>query len=168
MKLMKNGRLFGKLNVIDLIVILLVVAVAAAFIVKRSGAVENAALSGAKQEEISYSVLCRMVPIGLLPEAEKEVGNQLMSNGEMIESCFVESVEKVPYYELYVDADGEMQKAESEEYCSLLFTIGGTAPYLDNAYQLGSQEVRVGKSHIVKTKTIELTGTVISMEGIDG
>lgn len=38
----------------------------------------------------------------------------------------------------------------------------------NNAYEVGSQEVRVGKSHIVKTSMIEVTGTVTAMTVTDG
>ena len=34
----------------------------------------------------------------------------------------------------------------------------------DNAYAVGTQEIRVGKSHIVKTVNIEVTGYITRME----
>ncbi len=50
MKLIKDGRLFGKLNLIDLVVILLVVAVAAAFVVKRGNVTDVDLHEDAAQE----------------------------------------------------------------------------------------------------------------------
>lgn len=168
MKLIKDGRLFGKLNLIDFVVILLVVAVAAAFVIKRGNMADVNPLASAEQKEIEYDVICRMTAKEMLPDFQKAVGEQLMSNGEMVEACFLKDVKVEPFYESYVDGNGELQQIESADFCNVIFTIGGTAPYQDNAYHVGSQEVRTGKSHIVKTRTIELTGNVIRLEGIDG
>ena len=147
MKLIKDGRLFGKLNLIDLVVILLVVAVAAAFVVKRGN-----------------------VSKVMLPDFRAAVkrGEQIMSNGELVEDCHLSGeVEVAPFYESYVDGEGKLQHAESEDFCNVVFTVSGTAPYWNNSYHGGSQEVRTGKSHILKTNSIEITGNVISMVGVD-
>lgn len=170
MKLIKDGRLFGKLNLIDLVVILLVVAVAAAFVIKRGSVTEVDPLADAPQEAIEYDVICRMVSKVMLPDFQKAVDRkeQLMSMGELVESCFLQDMKVEPYPETYVDGNGELQHAESEDFCTVIFTIGGTAPFEGNSYHVGSQEVRTGKSHILKTRTIEITGNVIRMVGIDG
>ncbi|MBR2080988.1 MAG: DUF4330 domain-containing protein [Oscillospiraceae bacterium] len=170
MKLIKDGRLFGKLNLIDLVVILLVLAVAVSMIVKRSGVIDVDPLAGATQEQIEYKVICRMVSKVMLPDFESAVkrGEQIMSGGELVEDCFLSGEMQVePFYESYVDADGKLQRAESEDFCNVVFTVSGTAPYSDNAYHVGTQEVRTGKSHILKTNSIEITGNVISLVGID-
>ena len=41
-------------------------------------------------------------------------------------------------------------------------SLSGTAPYWNNSYHVGSQEVRTGKSHILKTNSIEVTGNVFA------
>ena len=170
MKLIKDGRLFGKLNLIDLVVILLIVAVAAAVIIKRGAVTEVDPLADAEQKSLKCKVICRMVSNEMLHDFEKSAENkeQLMAGGEMVENCRIVNVEKAPYLESYVDGDGVLQHAESTQFCNVTFTIEGTAPYQDNAFHVGSQEVRTGKSHIVKTRTIEITGNVIELEGIDG
>ena len=170
MKLVKDGRLFGKLNLIDLVVILLVLAVAVSLVVKRSGVIDVDPLAGATQEKIEYKVICRMVSKVMLPDFESAVkrGEQIMSAGELVESCFLSGeMEVAPFYESYVDADGKLQRAESEDFCNVVFTVSGTAPYSDNSYHIGTQEVRTGKSHILKTNSIEITGNVISLVGVD-
>lgn len=167
----KKGRLFGKLNIIDLLVILLVVAVIAAVGVKLTGTdlTQSNQLTNGEMKDVSYSVLCRMVHVDVADALEEtEVGKQLMSNGELVESCYITGVERRPYYETYLTEDGEIRKVPLEDYCELLFTIGGEAPYVENSYLIGTQEIRVGKSHIVKTVTMELTGTVMEMEGANG
>ena len=167
----EKGRLFGKVNLIDLMVVLLVVVVAAAAVIKITGSnVPGEVVSeDGQMEDISYTVLCRMVHNDIAAYIlENEIGGQLMSNGEMVESCFVEDIQQGTFYESYVTLEGVPAKAPSEEYCDLIITISGQAPYSGNSYHVGSQEVRVGKSHIVKTVNFEITGTVVELEGING
>lgn len=167
----EKGRIFGKVNIIDLLVVLLVVAVAAAVVFKVGGGEATKAdeYANAEAQDLSYTVLCRMVHNDVADYIEaNEVGNQLMSNGELVESCFIESVERKPFTESYITEDGEMKQAESDVYCDLVVTVSGSAPYAENSFHVGSQEVRVGKSHIVKTVGFEISGTVTELEGANG
>lgn len=164
----EKGRLFGKVNLIDLLVVLLVVAVAAAFIFKSTGGevTKQEEMENAEMKELSYVVLSRMVHNDIADYiVENEVGKQLMSNGELVEGCFIEDIQRGTFYESYVTDDGEPMKKASDEYCDLTFIISGEAPYGGNAFHVGSQEVRVGKSHIIKTVGFEISGTVMELEG---
>ena len=166
-----KGRLFGKVNLIDLLVVLLVVAVAAAAVIKITGSRVPGEVVSAESDmkEITFTVLCRMVHNDIADNVMEVVGGeQLMSNGELVESCFVTDVQRGIFYESYVTPEGVPAKAESEEYCDLHFTVSGQAPYYGNSFHVGSQEVRVGKSHIFKTVSVELNGTVVDLEGIYG
>ena len=162
----EKGRLFGKLNLIDLLAVLLIVAVIAVVglkSVKPSGA---PVATEDDMADISYTVLCRMVHNDIADYiVETQEVKQLMSNGELVESCFIERIERGTFYERYVTNEGEPKQAESDEYCDLTFTISGQCPYLANSYKVGSQEVRVSKSHIVKTVDFEITGTVMELTG---
>lgn len=167
----EKGRLFGKVNLIDLLVVLLAVAVIGAVAFKLSGGevTKQEQLANSEMKELSYVVLCRMVHNDVADYiVNNEVGSQLMSNGELVESCFITDVQQAPFYESYVTADGMYVKQASDEYCDLTFTISGAAPYGENSFHVGSQEVRVGKSHIVKTVGFEITGTVVELEGGNG
>lgn len=166
MKLVDSkGRLFGKLNLIDLLVILLIVVVLAAAVLKLTGAdTAGNHYSKSLNRPLIYTVVCRMVYRPVAEEMMAEKGNQLMAGGEMVEGCFITDVEMLPHYDTYVDGEGKPLRVESEEYRDLLFTISGEAPFVENAYKVGTQEVRVGKNHIVKTVTLEITGTIQSLE----
>lgn len=167
----EKGRLFGKVNLIDLLVVFLVVAVIAAVAFKFSGGevTKQEQLANAEMKELDYIVLCRMVHNDVANYiVDNEVGSQLMSNGELVESCYITDISQEAFYESYVTPEGEIMKVESDEYCDLLVTISGSAPYGENSFHVGSQEIRVGKSHIVKTVGFEVTGTVVELEGGNG
>lgn len=167
----EKGRLFGKLNLIDLLVVILLIAVIGAVAVKMTGTevTKDDQLANAEMTDITYTILCRMVHNDIADYiVETGVGQQLMSNGALVESVFIQDIQRETFYETYVTNEGEPKRAASEEYCDLIFTIGGQAPYGENAFHVGSQEVRVGKSHIVKTVDFEVTGTCIELEGGNG
>lgn len=165
----KNIRTRGRFNVVDVIVILLIVAIAAVAVLKLTKKESaNPSLVGAQNYEMQYTVRCPMIDKTVGENVREQVGCQLMSNGEMVEGCYVIDVEILPCNDTYMNS-GTLQSAgfevDDEIFCDVLVTLGGEVPFKDNAFLVGSQEVRLGKPHIVKTKTMELSGTVIEMEG---
>ena len=146
----KNGRLFGKLNIIDLAVILIVVVVVAALGMKLFG---NDAVEAITSPEVSvtYEVVCEGVPQHVADYCTENYAGQLLSSGKLLDAyitgCTAE--ETVDGYNLY-------------------FTIEGTANYTGNTYALGSQEVRVGMEHLVKTSMIECEGIISNLEANHG
>ena len=158
----ENGKLFRKFNLVDAIVILLVaiVVLAAAWKVVSAGrtaAQERAEAKNAQAYEQSphliYKVVCSGVPQEVAEACKQQMDlpmedRQLMSNGKPVEG-YITDCSYTP------DGEGEYR---------LYFTIETLPVEKDGIYSVGSQEVRVGKSHIVKTYNIETTGEVYEME----
>ena len=145
----EKGRIFGKVNIIDILVVLLVLAVAAAVIFKAGGGEVTKAdqLANAEMKDISYTVLCRMVHNDVANHVvENAAGQQLMSNGELVESCFVEDVQCAPYYESFLTDSGEVLQVENPTYCDLIITVSGQAPYGENSCHGGSQWLHICKA----------------------
>ena len=147
----KNGRLFGKLNLIDLAVILVIVVAVAALGMKLFGndAVEAVTSPDVK---VTYQVVCEDVPRAVAEYCQENYHQQLLSSGKLLNAYIVECV-----------AD-EMP----DETIDLYFKIEGTASYSGNTYAMGSQEVRVGMDHLVKTSSIECEGIICSLEATHG
>ena len=145
----EKGRLFGKINIIDLLVILMILAAAAALIWKLGG--KQAADAAFDNEfPITYTVMMSDVPEDAAGFAEAQVGCKLVNNGSLLDaeiiSCSLDHV------------DPQTGRAE------LRIAISGTADFSSNVYKVGSQEVRVGYEYIVKTSELELSGIITSME----
>lgn len=161
----EKGRLFGKLNLIDLIAILLVVAAVAVLGIRFLGKPADPYV-GQEMVTVDYTVLCRSVPNELIEGFKGEVGEQLMAAGSMVDGCYITNVEILPAY-IYLTSetaeDGYIM-AESQQNVDVLFTISGIAPKKNNAFSVGTQEIRIGKSHIVKTINMEYTGTILTLE----
>ena len=158
----EKGRILGKLNLIDLLVILLVLAVGIFLGMKVFGSdlggntvrggtlIYTAKVTGVDPEVCSFI------------QAEVAKGpQQLMAGGVMVDA-YVTGVEATPSDQsisihtstgaLVVPLDGDRM--------DLVFTIEATVEDKVTC-EVGTQEVRVGKTHIVKTTTFELERSTI-------
>ncbi|MDO4515983.1 MAG: DUF4330 family protein [Bacillota bacterium] len=166
----KKGKLFGKLNIIDLIVIVLIVAVVALLGLKLKGGQEGG-LAGEGQPVV-FTVQVDGVEEGVYTFIRNELEkgpSQLIASGEMLEG-YVTAVEGT----LIENDDAALRENSYGGLSSVKYDRAGTydlvftieATVTDNlTSKLGTQEIRVGKSHIVKTTTFELeNGTILSCE----
>lgn len=160
----KNGKVFGKLNIIDLLVILLLVAAVVLMAIKilaKDGA------SNTQHTLLTYTVEVE----GVDPEVYKGIqeyipadgsGDKLMANGEMLDAWVV-GVASAPHDDglTMTDINGnKLTFPVNDESLDLTFTI--KANVVNNVTnEVGTQEVRIGKTHIVKTIHFELiNGTI--------
>ena len=167
----QKGKIFGKLNVIDLIVILLIIVVLA--LVGYKLVFSNGAMSGGGQK-IVYTVKVEGVEPEVYEFIQESLPSQLMSSNEMLDEAYARfhkvkeltaelaEIENDTYQMVWNSNTGsqELQRVSSGTY-DLVFTIEGTIQNTVSS-ELGSQEIRVGKSHIVKTDLFELEHGVIT------
>lgn len=151
----EKGRLFGKLNLIDLLVILLVVALVAAVLWKTVGDKATDALT---EEEIrvTYTVLCEDVPMELCEFAQTQVGEPLLNNAKTLDATIL-SCSNVP-----------MDASDPDGHQALSITIEAAATTTYSIYKVASQEVRVGYEYNVKTPLFELAGVISNLEVVHG
>lgn len=162
----EKGKLFGKLNIIDLLVILLLIAAVALVgwkVLRRDGA------SNASRTILTYTVLVENVDpevyegIQQYVLGESGIGDQLMADGSMVDA-YVTSVTAAPHDDglTMTDVNGNQLTFPVENGgLDLTFTIQANVV---NAVtnEVGTQEVRIGKTHIVKTVHFELTNGTIT------
>lgn len=159
----KKGKLFGKLNIIDLIVIILVVA-ALALIGYKFLFSSNSQGSGS--QSVIYTVEVKGVEPEVYDFIQDNLPSQLMASNEMLDAYVTAAEGTLIEEDIYSLEAGsgtsgeKIIRAEAGTY-DVVFTIEGTVK--DNvSSELGTQEIRVGKSHIVKTTLFELEGGVIT------
>lgn len=159
----KKGRIFGKLNIIDLIAILLIVAVLALIGYKLLGSDEDLAGSG---QSVVYTVEVKGVEPEVYDFIQDNLPSQLTASNEMLDAYVTAAEGTLIEEDIYSLEAGsgtsgeQIIRAEAGTY-DVVFTIEGTVK--DNlSSKLGTQEIRVGKSHIVKTTLFELEGGVIT------
>lgn len=159
----KKGRIFGKLNIIDLIAILLIVAVLALIGYKLLGSDEDLAGSG---QSVVYTVEVKGVEPEVYDFIQDNLPSQLTASNELLDAYVTAAEGTLIEEDIYSLEAGsgtsgeKIIRAEAGTY-DVVFTIEGTVK--DNlSSKLGTQEIRVGKSHIVKTTLFELEGGVIT------
>lgn len=165
----EKGRIFGKFNIIDLLAIVLILAAAVVLVGK---VMDNRNATEHAQMNLRYTVqvknvdanVCRAVRAISLPD-------QLMASGELV-SGYVTAVREVaaqePVFQFTENDEGvlEVTKGINEGF-DLLFTVEA---YISDrvSNELGTQEIRIGKEHILKTCNFEFeSGTIVSCEWLD-
>ena len=168
MKLLdEKGRLFGKINLVDLIVIVVIVAVVIGVVWKVFGDSIEEAVTADSGSTLTYEVVVTGIDNEICDSVMESYAGQMMSNGELVEG-YVIDCQIEPYYVTDISDSGEFISAVSQTRSNLRFVMVATLEDGDIANTVGSQEVRIGKSHIVKTCDIELTGTVTALEVTEG
>ena len=174
---MKDGKLFGKINIIDLIVIVVVIAAVVVVALKKTGRMGE--VNAPVGTSIVYTVRVERVDADVYENVKKFVddakaagktGDQLMSNGDRL-TAYVTDVTAVPAQEKTELAVGDNYVGivtAGKDLLDVTFTVEGYTAN-NTKTELGSQEVRVGKRHIVKTTHFELeNGTILSCEWAGG
>ena len=147
----EKGKLFGKINIVDLLVILLVVVVAVVLGMKFLGGGTPVG-DGQPKPTLTYTVKVTEVdPVtyeNVCQFVDKAAGkkDQLLASGSLLEGYIIDvaATEHIP---TAADKVGG-------ETLDLVFTVQVvTTDSLVNA--VGTQEVRIGKTHILKSQHLE-------------
>ena len=177
MKIVKNGRLFGKLNIVDVLILLVVIA-AVAFLAVRmvggSGGETIAADEPSAQANLRYTVLCEDMP---LMQAENAVTAVTAEDYEL--KLDDDSILKVSPNQIFNSnkfQDAQITSAEilpqdasaDGQRVTVRFVIEAAAKNTVGSFVVGTQEVRIGRDYTVKTVDIEMLGTVSAMEKLHG
>ena len=143
-----------RFNIIDLIVLVLIVAVVVFLGYKVMGKVQS---QGSETITLKYQVMYEGVSNDLYDAAAEHVPSQFMASGVLYDS-HVTAVEKKDYF---VYENGEW--VLDPYHCTLVFTVeGNVANTTVLTTEVGSQEVRVGKEHVLKTQYLEFDKGIIT------
>ena len=147
----EKGKLFGIINIVDLIILLMVIAMVAAVATQVLGSRVQAAVS--PQVECTMEVSIIGTAPRLLREIERQdlAGEQLVSGNEYM-NAYIEEVWFEDYITQAVRDDG------------IIVKIKTTVPKGTASPKIGSQEMRAGRTFIVKTQTFECSGTIRYVE----
>ena len=155
----EKGKLFGLINVVDLIVLLLVIAVIGVLATKLLG---NRVTEAVVQKVDCYA---QVRIIGAHPTLVEEVQRQNLIGQRMVAgSVYIDgTIEDVwlEDYKVQVQTDdGRIVTATDPDKKDIIFAIKFPIAKDTPNPKLGSQEVRAGRTLIVKTQTFETSGTI--------
>lgn len=165
----EKGKLFGKLNLIDLLVALVLIA-ALLFLAFRltRGSNANPVNSSTK---LTYTTLVAGITPDVYAEVQRQLDaaggrDQLMASGDLL-NAYVTKVEATPHINYQPDDNGVVVasvETGDNARLDLIFTVEATVvnPIVN---EVGTQEVRVGKTHILKTTHFEFAyGSVLTCD----
>lgn len=162
----EKGKLFGKLNIIDLLVIVLIIAVAVVLGAKLLGGEDTVAAASTK---LTYVVrvtgqqadIAQRLAQYVDPETGKK--DQLMSEGQLLNGYVVNYWTEPTRYNRSIYGEIDIVNEEDATEAGLTdicFEIEvSVASAVKN--EVGTQEVRMGKTHIVKTTHFEFSNGLI-------
>ena len=164
----EKGRLFGKINLVDLIVVLVLVAAVAAVAWKVVGS-KIAASKAPEAPVYEYRVLCSQVYPEVSDFAQTCIGDQLLTNDGRLDGEIVDVV-STPHISSSLDNTGDGPVLDAPDLRDLVFTIRCRVKVKeDGVYLVGNQEIRVGKVHLVKSTKLEIAnGIILSVESVSG
>ncbi|MEG0780073.1 MAG: DUF4330 domain-containing protein [Oscillospiraceae bacterium] len=153
----KETKRLGKLNIIDLLVLLLAVALLA-FVGYKLATRGNGG-GAANRIGITYTVKCEGVDSALYETAQTYIPSTVMAAGVRYD-VEITGVEKEPF--LVVTSNGTW--VEDPDHVNLIFTLQGTVANNDViTSDVGGQEVRIGKSdYIVKSEYLEFGSGIVT------
>ncbi len=162
----EKGKIFGKLNIIDLLVILLLivaVCLVAIKVLRHDGAGNGSGTT------LTYTVEIDGVAKSVYEEVKSFLpadgsGDQLMANGALVDA-YVTDVKAIPHVNYGVNDAGQATvSTEQNGRLDLIFTVRANV-FNTITNEVGTQEVRVGKTHILKTTHFEfINGTILSCD----
>ncbi len=157
-----NGRLFGKISVIDVLVILVVIALAGALYVKNSRPHTSASVT---TQTITYQVLVEGAQNYLkenIHVGDKVYDLNYSSGGSALGE--ITAIEEQPGSKMATFTDGTMGLAEVEDGVNLLLTIEGEGLINDKGYSINRvYDLGVNSARTYFTKYAEFDVTVTSI-----
>ena len=154
----EKSRRKGRFNIVDIIVVLILVAGAAFVGMKFLG---NDSGVAAASTRIEYTVLVPAVRAEVCETVMeyKNANAQLMANGQLVDG-YVTDITYQPHINYEVNDSGEVIPSVEEgenARVDMIFTVQASVDS-QVTYKVGTQEVRIGKTHIVKTTEFEMEG----------
>ncbi len=164
MKIIDNkGKLFGFVNVVDLVVVVLVVAIAGGVVYRATSHRVNAGESvvSSEKKEIYVTLSAALV----VPEVAKSLkpGDKLVANNRFTNAEVVSvQAEQADY--VGVNSDGIAILSKHPIWQDVTVVIKDTVDPSSVLLKAGNQEVRVGYSYILKTQTVETNSKIRNIE----
>lgn len=159
----EKGKLFGLINIVDLIVLLLAVAVIGVVATKLMGSKVTDAVS-AKEDCWAQVRVAGCQPYLVEEVLRQELPGQRMVSGNEFLSGTIEDVWIEDYRVQVQCADGSIVTSTDPDKKDIIFLIKTQVSPDTASPKLGSQELRAGRTLIVKTQTFETSGTIRYVE----
>lgn len=159
----EKGRIFGKLNVVDLLVVLVIIALVATVVVRFTSSKLNAnGLNPTVEDEYCYVTAFASLQV---PEVAQSlnIGDHIVVGGKYTDAEIVD-VKVAPAAYVGVNTEGKAVYSEHPLWKDITVTIKEKVNPSNITLKVGGQEARVGFNYIIKTQTVEANARVRGIE----
>ncbi len=154
----ERGRIFGKVNVVDILVFLVIVAVIV-FAITR--------LTGSSSQKVPVSVQYKVEQVREATvdaiTATVEAGGRVTDEAGTVLGEVV-NIEVSPTVEEYMTPQGELKEFESPIFKDILITVSGQATVTGRTARIGSVQLRVGKPVTLIGHRYEVKSTIFRVD----
>ncbi|MHB8062553.1 MAG: DUF4330 domain-containing protein [Ruminiclostridium sp.] len=155
----EKGRFFGKVNLIDLVVVFLAIFLVTAFCYKVLA--PKISTSQLAQGEVTALIKCASKTESVAEAIRK--GQKLVFGTDYIEAATITDVSYSAADSVTTDFQGNLHMIKHPILKDVFITIQAKVNTNAAILKVGSQELCQGKKFTVKTHTLEIDGTVESL-----
>lgn len=160
----EKGKLFGIINVVDLICILIVLLLVIGVGWKLLGDKVQETVS--PTTTMTTTLRIRGAQSYLIDELEKHdiTGDQLVAGNDYVPGAYVKSVEFIPYVTQATTDEGVIVDAEDPTKMDVIVIVESEISSTTPILKIGTQEVRAGRTFTIKTRYFETAASIESVE----
>ncbi|MGE5484557.1 MAG: DUF4330 domain-containing protein [Ignavibacteriales bacterium] len=159
-----RGRILGKVNIIDLLIVVMVLTALYGFWHARSASTGLAALRGGTREIEATFVVSNVRPA---TSSVIKVGDKVNDSKTNTYLGEVTAVRVEPAEIAVTGPDGRIYESRSATRQDVWVTIRGQGRVSPNAITLGSNEIRIGTQISLKTNIYAVQSTVMEINVLD-
>lgn len=152
----EKGKIFGKINLIDLVVVALILFIVAAVGYKILS--PRISTSPTAQGEITALVKCTFRSDSVTKSVQP--GQKLVFGTDYIDNAYITDVKSTPSDYITTDTQAKAHLEKHPVLKDIYITIKAKINTKSPILKIGTQEISQGKKYIVKTQTIEIDGIV--------
>lgn len=159
----EKGKLFGLINVVDLLALLAALAVVVGVCYKLF---ENK-ITEVVTPKVGVTIVTQIKGAQpyLVEELERNspVGKKMVNGALFVEDAEIVDMQIEDYIQQLGTSDGRLVDFNDHQRKNIFFTIKGNVEKDSPIMRIGTQEVRVGRSFFVKTSELEINTTIASL-----
>jgi len=159
----KNGKLFGKINIIDLIFIILIVA-AALFVMYRAGLFSHEQTL-AQEDKLILTMYQEESPV--FAASNVKAGDPVIESFKNISFGKVVSVETGEPISWGANEEGRQVETHREGYCSLKLKMEASGKVSSSGITIGGNQYYVGQTLVIRVGTSTFYSRIESAEQIN-
>ncbi|MBT9140086.1 MAG: hypothetical protein DDT30_00659 [Dehalococcoidia bacterium] len=166
MKLVDDkGKVFGLINIIDLIVLIFVVALVLGGAYRIYGPRQNGDIF--QQEGDAVQLKGRVFDVSQYTTNVIQKGDILIDTAARLPFGEIISVETVPHRRLVDTAEGKVMLSEVPERFDVILSIKGRAQLSEYAIRIASHDVRVGSRIVLGARDYMVATTILRVEVLE-